>query len=86
VSGAVQTQFTTFVTEPFRTNGYVDFAAAINSQLRQGITAENNACIPLYEAIGPSTVEIDMHLWLWGPRQVEAFLQEIGASPHLYKK
>ncbi len=77
---------TTFVTEPLHPNGYVDFAAAINSRLSKGITADNNACIPLYEAIGPSTVEIDMHVWLWGPRQVEAFFQDIGASPHIYQK
>ena len=77
---------TTFITEPVHANGHVDFAAAINSRLSVGITAANNACIPLYEAIGPSTAQIDTHLWLWGPRQVEAFFQSIGASPHIYKK
>lgn len=79
-------QETTFVTEPLLANGYVDFAAAINTRLRKSVNSDNNACIPLYEAIGPSTVQIDMHDYLWGPKQVEAFFEEIGAPDLIYKK
>ena len=76
---------TTFVNEPLHANGYVDFAAAINTRLREGVNSDNNACIPLYEALGPSTVQIDMSDYLWGPKQIEAFFQEIGAPVRIYK-
>jgi hypothetical protein len=45
---------TTFVSGPLRADGSVDFAAAINARLSEGVTAENNACTLLYQAFGPS--------------------------------
>lgn len=77
---------TTFVTAPQLANGYVDFAAAINVRLRKGVNSNNNACIPLYEAIGPHTAQIDRHVYLWGPKQVQAFFQEVEAPDRIYKE
>lgn len=45
---------TTFVTGPLRSDGSVDFAAAINTRLSKGVTRENNACVLLYQAFGPA--------------------------------
>lgn len=45
---------TTFVTGPLRSDGTVDFAAAINTRLSKGVTRENNACVLLYQAFGPA--------------------------------
>lgn len=77
---------TTFATEPLHQGGYVDFATAINRRFGQGVTSDNNACRPLYAAIGPSTMQIDMHDWLWGPNQIGAFFEKIGAQPRIYKE
>ena len=44
---------TTFFTEPLDKEGYVDFAAAINKKLSQGVTPANNACVLLWRAHGP---------------------------------
>ena len=76
---------TTLVTEPLLANGYVDFAAVINTRLREGVNSDNNSCIPLYEAIGPHTAQVDMSDYLWGPKQVEAFFEEIDAPDRIYK-
>jgi hypothetical protein len=42
---------TTLVTRPVRKDGTIDYVAAINEQLGQGVTKENNAAIGLLEAI-----------------------------------
>jgi hypothetical protein len=42
---------TTYVSKPVRRDGTVDYVAAINQRLSQGVTRENNAAIPLIEAI-----------------------------------
>ncbi len=42
---------TTYVTGPVRKDGTIDYVAAINEHLSAGITKENNAAIPMLEAI-----------------------------------
>jgi hypothetical protein len=44
---------TTYVTGPRDKDGYIDYAAALNERLRQGVTPENNANVLLIKAIGP---------------------------------
>lgn len=43
---------TTHITAPLDAAGYVDYLAALNLHLRQGVTPGENAAIPLLEAIG----------------------------------
>ena len=45
---------TTFLVSPLRKNGSIDYAAAINTQMSDGVTPQNNACVPLYQAFGPA--------------------------------
>lgn len=42
-----------YLVGPLRADGTVDYAAALNTQLGQGVTPENNAAIPLLRVIGP---------------------------------
>jgi hypothetical protein len=44
---------TTFVTGPLDEDGRVDYAAALNERLGKGITAENNANVLIWKALGP---------------------------------
>src|SRR2546430_914313 len=44
---------TTFVTEPVDKDGYIDYVAALNDRLRQGVTPENNANVLIWKALGP---------------------------------
>lgn len=44
---------TTFVLGPVDKDGYIDYAAALNERLRQGVTPENNANVLLWQAFGP---------------------------------
>ena len=44
---------TTFITAPLTDDGYADFRAAINKRFSNGVTAENNAVVPLLQAMGP---------------------------------
>src|SRR5262245_1422231 len=45
---------TTWFTEPLRPDGFVDYLAAVNRHFSKDITTENNACVLLYQAMGPS--------------------------------
>lgn len=45
---------TTFITEPLTADGKPDYLAAINREYSRGVTPENNALIPLLEALGPA--------------------------------
>ena len=47
---------TTYLTKPLKTDGTVDYLAALNSELSQGVTKENNAVIDILQAIGPSVI------------------------------
>ncbi len=44
---------TTFVTGPVDKDGYIDYVAALNERLRQGVTPENNANVLIWKALGP---------------------------------
>jgi hypothetical protein len=44
---------TTFMTAPLRADGSVDYLAATNERYRAGATAENNASLLLWHALGP---------------------------------
>ncbi|MBI1347772.1 hypothetical protein GC163_15970 [bacterium] len=44
---------TTNVTGPLDADGYVDFVAALNEQLGAGVSPNENAAIPLLQAMGP---------------------------------
>ncbi len=63
---------TTFVMGPLRKDGSVDFAAAINAQLSEGVNSKNNAAVQLYQAFGPTSDGLEM------PR---AFFKELQVEP-----
>ena len=44
---------TTWITEPRDAAGYMDYEAALNDRLSQGITPETNANVLIWQAIGP---------------------------------
>jgi hypothetical protein len=44
---------TTYVTGPRDKDGYIDYAAALNKRLCQGVTPANNANVLLWKALGP---------------------------------
>src|SRR6516225_4380330 len=43
---------TTYLTGPLRPDGWIDFAAVINKNCGEGVTAENNAAVPFWRAVG----------------------------------
>ena len=45
---------TTFFSEPVRTDGTIDYGAAINRRYSKAIKPEENACVLLQQALGPS--------------------------------
>jgi len=47
---------TTYVTEPLRKDGTVDYVAALEAIARRGVTVENNAAVLLYQIVGPSEI------------------------------
>ena len=44
---------TTYITEPLRADGSVDYLAAINQRCSEGVTLENNASVLIWQALGP---------------------------------
>lgn len=48
---------TTYITGPLKPDGTVDYQAAINDEYGRGVTHENNAAIPLLEALGPESID-----------------------------
>jgi hypothetical protein len=44
---------TTYVTGPLFSDGTVDFLSALNGRFAEGVTPENNAAVPLYQATNP---------------------------------
>lgn len=67
---------TTYLLGPLKADGAVDYVAALNARLGQGVTPENNAAIPLLRAIGPS--------FLPGPERAE-ILKRLGMPPLVEK-
>lgn len=63
---------TTWFTEPLRPDGFVDYLAAVNRHFSKDVTAENNACVLLYQAMGPRPE---------GSRQPDRFFQLMGVEP-----
>lgn len=71
---------TTHITAPLDAEGYVDYLAAANLRMRQGVTASENAAIPLLEAIGVAEnnlvvtnllrAELGMPAWTPGSMQM----------------
>jgi len=45
---------TTYFTKPLTKDGFVDYAAAINEKLGEGVTPENNAAVALMSVLGPA--------------------------------
>jgi hypothetical protein len=45
---------TTYITEPFDHEGFLDYQAALNDRLGKGVTPENNANVLIWKAIGPT--------------------------------
>jgi hypothetical protein len=44
---------TTYVTGPLTPGGYINYAAALNKRLSQGVTPQNNANVLFWKAVGP---------------------------------
>ncbi len=63
---------TTYITGPLRKDGYVDYVAALNERCRQGVTAENNASVLFWKAIGPGEIP---------ERYREQFFKMLGIPP-----
>jgi len=63
---------TTFITEPLRADGYVDYVAAVNQAASEGVTPENNAAVLFCRAFGPSMIGADFR-----PR----FFRMLGIDP-----
>lgn len=47
---------TTYITEPLRKDGYLDYVAALNQRASQGVTPENNAAVLFWKAVGPGEI------------------------------
>lgn len=47
---------TTRLVEPLNAEGYLDYLAAMNDALGQGVTARANAMVPIMQALGPAEV------------------------------
>jgi hypothetical protein len=63
---------TTFITEPLRLDGSVDYVAALNKQHSRGVTSANNGAVLFWRAIGPNDV---------APVYREEFFQQLGIPP-----
>ncbi|MBL8856638.1 MAG: hypothetical protein JNK57_21925 [Planctomycetaceae bacterium] len=51
--------------DPRLANGQIDYLAMINIQLKQGVTPENNAVVPLLAILGPQILEgVDQQVFL----------------------
>jgi hypothetical protein len=48
---------TTYITEPLRKDGYVDYVAALNQRCSNGVTPENNAAVPFLKAMWPCGID-----------------------------
>ena len=59
---------TTYVKGPLTRDGYVDYAAALNQRLSQGVTPDSNANVLFWKAFGPhpeqATMPPEFFKWL----------------------
>jgi hypothetical protein len=51
---------TTYVTGPVDDDGYIDYVAALNERLKEGVTPENNANVLIWKALGPHPERANM--------------------------
>jgi hypothetical protein len=63
---------TTYITQPLRKDGTVDYLAALNERSAQGITPENNAAVPFWQAMGPGEIR---------PEFREEYFRRLGMAP-----
>lgn len=68
----VVSQETTFITEPLTDEGLPDYFEYVRSRMREGVTPENNAVIPLVQALGPDSISPDIR---------SAWFAELGIEP-----
>ena len=68
---------TTVFTEPLKPNGDVDFIAAVDDRLSEGVTPENNAVVLLVEAFGPGEIRAENRSEFFAKLGVPA-LPEVG--------
>lgn len=63
---------TTFLTEPLDEEGWLDYGRALELQMSQGVTPENNAAVLLWQALGPAEIQ---------PPAREDFFRRLGIEP-----
>ncbi len=63
---------TTYITEPLRKDGYVNYVAALNQRFRAGVTPENNAAVPVLKAMGPGEI---------GPKYRDEYFRLLDIQP-----
>jgi hypothetical protein len=51
---------TTYITGPFDASGHIDYAAALNERMSKGVTAQNNANVLIWKALGPRPLNVTM--------------------------
>ena len=51
-AGPIVSRDTTYLVEPVQADGTIDYVAALNAQYGKGVTPENNAAVPLVQALG----------------------------------
>ena len=56
---------TTGITGPLRPDGYVDYVAALNDRCGAGVTPENNAAVPFWQAMGPAEIRPELRAEYW---------------------
>lgn len=72
---------TTHITSPLDAEGYVDYLAAANLKMRQGVSPSENAAIPLLEAIGiadgnlevTNLLRAELGMPAWTPGSMQMF-------------
>ncbi len=70
--GIIISREITFITGPLRSDGSVDYLASLNERSSQGVTLENNAAIPLLQALGPAVIRDSIS---------EQFFKMLGIAP-----
>ncbi len=63
---------TTVLIEPLRSDGQVDYIAAINKRTSEGVTPENNSAVLFWQAVGPGPI---------APTLGERYFKMLGMAP-----
>lgn len=78
---------TTYLTEPLRPDGSVDYAEAINQRHSKGVAPENNAATLIWRAAGPKEIPQELRLRYFArigiepPAEEDEYLIELHAFP-----